>query len=436
MGDICGPCYTRLRNSPKACEDCEETRPLIGRNSAGERICGPCAGEDRDWTCRVCGRFAALYSEGSCPSCVARQRVEVLCRNRAGRPHPQLRALVDALDTEHRPREVIAWLHNAKWAQVIKTVASQHDQITHAAFDEMPGSQQVAHARAAMVHLGILDARDEEIDGTIPWLEQFLETQPPAIATVIRPYAMWSVLRRARHRVPRDNRAARKYARSRIVLATRFLTWLEQRGQTLIDATQRDVDLWLAADTANRHRLRDFLVWAHARRLCGALEVPWQQRGEPELYLDEDQRRALLRACLQHENHPLDLRAAATLILLFGLTPTRIVQIQRHHLTTRDSRTYLTIGRRPMVASSDRRGPAVCPRAAGTHRPPFHSGHAWGRRPVAVPRQQTGRSRRRVPFVHQAQQAPRSPSPQRPQRRDQCPRARPPCARARRPTRH
>jgi len=280
---------------------------------------------------------------------VARERVEVLCRNRAGRPHPQLRPLIDALDTEHRPREIIAWLHNARWAQVIKTVASQHDQITHGAFDETPGSQQVAHARAAMVHLGILDARDEEIDGTIPWLEQFLETQPPAIATVIRPYAMWSVLRRARNRVPQENRAARKYARSRIVLATKFLVWLDQRGQALIGATQRDVDVWLVADTANRHRLRDFLVWAHARRMCAALEVPWQQRGEPELYLDEDQRRALLRACLQREDHPLDLRASATLILLFGLTPTRIVQIQRDHLTTWDSRTYLTIGRRPMV---------------------------------------------------------------------------------------
>ena len=90
MGDACNLCYARLRNHPAACADCRHIRPLIGRNGPGQRICGPCAGEKINFICRTCGGFAALYADGNCPTCVARQRITQLCSAATGKVHPQL----------------------------------------------------------------------------------------------------------------------------------------------------------------------------------------------------------------------------------------------------------------------------------------------------------------------------------------------------------
>jgi hypothetical protein len=69
--------------------------------------------------------------------------------------------------------------------------------------------------------------------------------------------------------------SAPKYARVRIAAAEQFLTWLENNDIALADATQRDVNTWLGLGATTRHRLRDFLSWAHARGPTADLEVHW-----------------------------------------------------------------------------------------------------------------------------------------------------------------
>jgi len=302
MGGVCGTCYTRLRNNPAVCADCGSVRPLIGRNNADHRICGPCAGERITFTCRTCGDFAALYADGNCASCVARRRVTELCSTATGQVHPQLQPVIDALDIDDRPRAVIGWLHDRGWAETLALIARTEGQISHRMLDDLPQTNSVVYTRAVLVSLGVLESRDEEIDGTLPWLKDLLAVQPPAIATIIRPYAIWWVLRRARRRKPRGNGAARRNARTRIVVAVEFLTWIDSRGQLLQTATQADVDEWLAAGSTTRYRLRDFLLWSHAHRLSSSLEVPWLQRGEPSSYLDDARRRDLLNTALHELN--------------------------------------------------------------------------------------------------------------------------------------
>jgi hypothetical protein len=350
MGDVCGSCYTRLRNHPAACSMCHEVRPLIGRDEAARRICGPCAGEQRSWTCISCGRFAALYSDGQCPICVARRRVHDLTSGQNGQIHPQLRSLVEALDIEGNPRSVISWLHQRKWAEQLGDLARQNGKITHRTLDELPQTRHVIYLRQVLVHVGVLPGRDEDIDGTLPWLDNLLRSQPASIASVIRPYAHWSVLRRARQRRNiANNRSARKYARTRISLAIQFLNWLDSRSTSLSGATQTDVDTWLTEGTTTRYRLRDFLLWAHARDLCSSLEIPWPGREEPEDFLTDETRWQMLRRCIHDEAVPAHLRAAGGLLLFYGMTPTRIVQLRASDITTRGERTYVHLGRSPVI---------------------------------------------------------------------------------------
>jgi hypothetical protein len=60
--------------------------------------------------------------------------------------------------------------------------------------------------------------------------------------------------------------SAAGWARGRILVALALLAWLDDRGTTLGAATQADVDDWLDGATHYRYLLRDFLIWASARR--------------------------------------------------------------------------------------------------------------------------------------------------------------------------
>lgn len=348
MGGVCGPCYTRMRSHPATCAACENVRPLIGRDNAGHPICGPCAGETIDWICHGCGEFAALYADGQCASCTARQRVRNLCSTVDGEIHPQLRPVVDAIDTGNRARAVIGWLHGTQWADVIGSLARSGAPITHDALDDLQATRAVTNARGLLVATGVLEPRDDSVERTAKWIDTRLADEPEAITKIIRPYATWSVLRRARRRRT-NSPGAGKNARARINAAIQFLTWLDHRGKTLRTATQRDVDEWLVGGKTTRYLARDFVLWAHGRGLCADLDVPWRIRDDPINYLTADQRQELLASVLRESEHPLQTRAAAALLLVFGLTPTAIVELKVSDVTKDNGRTLLRVGRRPLA---------------------------------------------------------------------------------------
>ena len=134
----------------------------------------------------------------------------------------------------------------------------------------------------------------------------------------------------ARHRAARGRMAtsAPKYARTRIVVAEHFLTSHANNEVALADTTQHDVNTWLEQGASTRHRIRDFLRWAHARGLAADLQVHWLgSDGLPEQVLGDDERWTLLRRCLRDDGLDLRLRVAGALVLLYGQVPSRIVEL-------------------------------------------------------------------------------------------------------------
>lgn len=348
MGDVCSACYTRMRNEPHACNSCSQDRPLIGRDSADRPICGPCAGEKIDWICTGCGEFAALYADGQCASCTARTRVRELCSTDAGEIHPQLHAVVEAIDTDNAARAVIGWMRETEWAKILRSLAGSGAPITHAALDELPATRAVTNVRGLLVETGVLEPRNDSVERTAKWIETRLAGESAAVGRIVRPYATWFVLSRVRKSGSGSPGAGRN-ARARINVAIMFLNWLEGRDQTLSSATQSDVDEWLTSGKTTRYLVRGFLLWAHGRGLCAELNVPWRIRDDPINYLTDDQRKELLAAVLHESDHPLQLHAAAALLLTFGLTPTAIVGLRTTDVTRRSGRTFLRVGRRPLV---------------------------------------------------------------------------------------
>jgi len=79
-------------------------------------------------------------------------------------------------------------------------LASSHEHITHGILDGLPQSRHLTYLRQVLVHTGALDQRDEDIEGTVPWVEDLLERQSSSVSNIVLPYATWvtiQVLRRA-----------------------------------------------------------------------------------------------------------------------------------------------------------------------------------------------------------------------------------------------
>jgi hypothetical protein len=154
-------------------------RPLIGADGGGQRVCGPCAGDTREWNCHRCGRFDALFADALCPRCFADDRLRDLLAGPEGISRPQLTPLLELLDAESNPYQILGWLHCSDWGSLLGRLAKEHEEITHALLDSFPYHvKPVHHLRQVLVTAGILPARDEYVDGVAPWLDTLLAAQP------------------------------------------------------------------------------------------------------------------------------------------------------------------------------------------------------------------------------------------------------------------
>jgi hypothetical protein len=89
-------------------------------------------------------------------------------------------------------------------------------------------------------------------------------------------------------------RRHRPYGGRRSSSPWHFLAWLDDRGTTL-GATQQ------------HYLLRDFLIWASARRLAGKITGPALPRSELTGLIAEDSRWQLLGPCFRDPGIPLDV---------------------------------------------------------------------------------------------------------------------------------
>lgn len=352
LGPICVGCYRKLRRSSAPCADCHEVRPLVGVGECGGSVCGPCSGDRRNWICEGCGQVDILVGGTNCLACSANARVRELLAGPDGRVPTQLEGIVKFLLEDNAPERTHEILNGSGWIQTLRGLVTAGRPITHQALDELPQDNSVGHLRSVLVYAAALDPQDDGLGSLGPWLKAFLTGAPPETVQLLRLYAPWSVLPRSRQRAARlgVTASAAQYARQRIETAAHFLAWLKHNDRTLADASQHDVDTWIADGASTRRRVRDFLKWAHARGLSSDLRVHWLGReGLAENVLDDDERWTLLRRCLRDDSVALRLRVAGALVLLYGQVPTRIVELTVDSLSTAHTGTYLVLRDQPVL---------------------------------------------------------------------------------------
>jgi hypothetical protein len=349
IGAVCASCYHRTLRNVALCPGCGKPHPLIVLDHHGRRVCPGCAGLDLDYRCRRCHRSGRVIAGGLCFNCLAHDRVNLLLADHRGVLPSRLRPVIPALLAAGTGEAVWRWLDPRKaTAHLVGHIAASTDPVSHDLLDTLPPSQALHRLRAVLVHGGVLPPRAEHLARIQPWLEQLLADQPASHANLVRAWVHWTLLRRARSRLPQRvfTAAAAHWMRSCIIASIRFLAWVEATNRSLETLTQHDIDLWLTTqDGVHAYVAREFLRWARSRRLTGDVAIPKRPPADNPNTLSDDVRWQHLDRCLGDTNLPDDVRAAGALNLLYGLTVSRISRLRTDELHTTADQTHLTLGK-------------------------------------------------------------------------------------------
>jgi hypothetical protein len=229
-------------------------------------------------------------------------------------------------------------------------VASGQLALTHEALDAHRPRQGADYLRHLLVANGVLARRDDALVRLEAWAADHLAAvADQGQRRLLRSYARWRVLRRARQRAEATGAARTPTRHAKVCLSsgTAFLAFLAARQRDLDSCTQGDVNDWLAEGPPSAPCVRDFLEWAGDRKLTGRFAVPGQRgRGGP--VADDAKRWATARRLLHDDGLELGDRVAGTLVLVYGQQLSRIVALTRDQVKVSSSGTALHLGTTPI----------------------------------------------------------------------------------------
>ena len=197
---------------------------------------------------------------------------------------------------------------------------------------------------------GVLPAADKQICAFERWLAGHLASiTGDGHAQLIRRFATWEVLPRLRARAEKKpvTPAARCHAVDQVLRATAFLHWLSERGLTLPDCRQADIDAWYAENNGHaRITIRAFLQWCMTGKLTGRFRLPPTVISNAAA-LPSHERVSQPGRILTAHDLPLRTRVAATIVLLYAQPISRIVRLTLDNVIRDGDQVLLRLGEPP-----------------------------------------------------------------------------------------
>jgi hypothetical protein len=351
-GPVCDPCYTAALRHRGTCCTCHTQRRLVSPPGPDATICADCAGLPTTHVCGDCGLEDKLYERGRCERCALHRRTGELLRAGGEQIPDELIAVHDAIVATRTTRTALNWLRGGAGAAVLTDLAAGTTAISHAALDAHPRRRGADYLRHVLVAASVLPARDEGLARIEAWVTTLLAgVEQPEHRRLLHAYATWRVLRRLRQRAAQNTngRTPTGYPRTQLLVATRFLTWLDHTGVTMAQCRQSDVDTWLADGPAG-YPVRDFLGWAAEHHHCPSLLVPALGRTTGSA-TDADQRWTLVARLLHDNTLELTDRVAGAFLLCYGQQLSRIAVMTTEQVHRRDGVVSLRFGAHDITVS-------------------------------------------------------------------------------------
>lgn len=345
---ICKQCGRKKER----CGACGRTR-IVAARLESMALCDYCYRWDpaffRD--CLRCGRHERLLKDGRCHRCKAESTVAGLFPAELLETSPQARSLHAAFLASDAI-VVLRAFERTRSVELLRSLLSSPDTITHAALDAAGTDQATRTVRSVLVEHGLLPPRDNNLARFEAWVSSTaaMINDPAEHAAFVR-FTRWRHLRELRQRsapIPSTITASRR-RELRIVLE--LLDWARQHGRTLATLTQKDIDLWRAGGHRERHRVKPFLVWAHQNRLAVKLNITRQRSSG--LFLtgpSASERYRLLKHVLSPAVQVLPAtRLAASLILLYGVRPHQITNLRLQDVIQEGPTIRIKFGAEPLL---------------------------------------------------------------------------------------
>ncbi len=350
LGPVCQRCYRSRLDHPEPCTECRATRILVCVNDVGDFICTRCGGIDLSFACRSCGEEGPGFRDGECYRCLLMAEVSKLIGNddRALNPHVQpLFGALAAVD----PGSILTWTRSTASTKVLADLVAGGSDITHEQLDKAPQNARTHHIREVFVTAGILPRRNEALAQLQLWVDRTIPTLPPRYQSLIRSYAEWHIIRRARRRAARVafSHYADRSNRQRIRTVINFLLWLDNTGTSVSGLTQHHVDAYFDTAPTNPAALCTFFSWMQERRLVTSIETNRPKDSLPQRFQDQDDHAEQLRRCLTDDSLPLEARVAGALVRLYALPTVRIVALTTDRFRRDDTFAYLVIDENAVV---------------------------------------------------------------------------------------
>ena len=343
---LCSQCSRRR----EPCCRCHRVLPVTARVEAGP-VCRNCVKTEPALfrNCVDCGTFGRMRQHERCDACAAKRILTSFLADTNGNLRPCLQPVQDAL-TASAGHSLFNWLKRPSAALLLTQLATSRGPISHTTIDDLTPPDGARWLRHVLVAQGVLPARDERLHALERWLDAKLpEVFDPDERRLLRSYVTWSHLRRLRAASTPTSPSQNASIRNEISDVVKMLDWLRARGVTATACTQADIDQWCLQGGRMPRRARQFVAWCAQRGHMPKVSIPAPQVRQDRHLLDDDRRWYLAKVLLHDDTIAVVDRAGGLLVLLYGQTVSRIVQLTVDDVIVTQHQVQLRLGHEPVT---------------------------------------------------------------------------------------
>lgn len=349
---LCMRCYQALNRRPRACSSCGGWRISPHLSEEGP-ICRHCAGEEESGGCAGCGSDQQKLHGLHCANCLIPEMVRGLITDERGQPHPKLIPLETYLLRDaSNAQAVLTWVLRSPMAPVVKAMATGNLDISLVTLAGLPNPKATGYFAALLMEAGVVPMDNFDRIRLEVWQRQFFETvDKPDMRTALHRYAAWAVNPRFSHQAhlgKTDEGRRFRQSKANLIAVAEFLRYIDEQGLNLASMPQRLLDEYLVTRGLANSVLTPFIRWARNQGLSRLRSEYLPRQSPGSTAVSDDQRWAWIKVLLYTDELSLASRVGGLLMLMYGVTATRVVSIQRDELNCEGNTIRVSLGSDPI----------------------------------------------------------------------------------------